>query len=391
MKFLDHIRLSISSGKGGDGLISFKQEPFQPRQGPDGGDGGEGGSVFIVGKLGLSTLSNLRYNHVYKAEDGHSGGTNAKTGRSGEDLSLSVPLGTIVRQEETGTVLAEILEPERPYLVAKGGKAGIGNIHFARSTRQIPEIATNGGAAEEFFVEMELKLMADVGLAGLPNAGKSTLLSKLSAAKPKIADYPFTTLTPQLGVVTRPVSAFVEQSFVMADIPGLIEGAKDGKGLGHEFLRHIERTRAIAFILDGKSPDTFNAEGEMSPEAQYEMLEDEIYSFSPEMKSKKTIALLTKKDLWPDETERAERFETINSYFSQRGIKCVWISAWQSDDHDLIKKTLFEMVLDAKKADDKNETLPSLAIEEEFDEAFLRSLAEYKILRSAQTNKPPRP
>ena len=235
MKFVDKTEIFIQAGDGGNGLVSFKRAKNKPRLGPDGGDGGHGGSVYLIGNKGLNTLCSFRYRATYKAERGERGGINGCTGACGADLYLPVPLGTVVTNPETGDTIAEVLDEGESILIAKGGKRGMGNMKFLTATHQAPEESTAGTPGEELTVKLELKLIADVGIAGLPNAGKSTLLSSISAARPKVADYPFTTLTPQLGVVT--VGSDIEsESFVMADIPGLIEGAGHGKGLGPRIL-----------------------------------------------------------------------------------------------------------------------------------------------------------
>ncbi|MES2746432.1 MAG: GTPase ObgE, partial [Bdellovibrionota bacterium] len=238
MKFIDQTEIDVRSGDGGDGLVSFRAAKYQPKAGLDGGDGGFGGSVYLVGNAQLNSLSSLYYRRMYAAENGGRGGTNNCTGADGDDLLIRVPVGTIAYDRETGRQVAEILEEGQQIMLAEGGVRGLGNFRFLSSTHQAAEESTAGSPGKELKISLELKLIADVGFAGFPNAGKSTLLSVISSATPKIADYPFTTLTPQLGVVDVPGnSSWDSRSFVAADIPGLIEGASDGKGLGHEFLR----------------------------------------------------------------------------------------------------------------------------------------------------------
>lgn len=244
--FIDRAKIHIKAGNGGNGMVSFRREKFVPAGGPDGGDGGKGGDIIFEVDEGLRTLIDFRYKRKYVAGSGENGGTAKRTGKSGKDLIIRVPPGTVVKDLETGRILADMVEPGQRTVVAKGGKGGAGNQHFATPTRQVPGFAKPGDPGEEYEVELELKMIADVGLVGFPNAGKSTLLSKVSAAKPKIADYPFTTLVPNLGVVRIDEGA----SFLLADIPGLIEGAHQGVGLGFDFLRHVERNRMLLHIVD---------------------------------------------------------------------------------------------------------------------------------------------
>jgi len=244
--FVDEARIEVHGGRGGNGVVSFRREKHVPRGGPDGGDGGRGGHVILVADPSLTTLVDFRYKSVYRAPSGGHGQGNNKHGKDGEDLVLRVPVGTVVYEEGSDVPLADMSVPGYKFIAARGGRGGFGNAHFATSTRQTPRIAEKGEPGESKILRLELKLLADVGIVGFPNVGKSTLISRVSAAKPKIADYPFTTLVPNLGVVR--VSE--ERSFVMADIPGLIEGAHEGAGLGHRFLRHIERTRMLVHMLD---------------------------------------------------------------------------------------------------------------------------------------------
>lgn len=250
--FYDHTKIFVKAGNGGNGSIHFRREKFAPRGGPDGGDGGRGGSVYIEATANLNTLVDYRYKQHFKAESGEAGMRQKMHGAKGEDIVLKVPCGTIIRNAETQELLADLVESGQQVMVARGGRGGLGNVHFATSTRQAPREAQNGEPGEERWLALELRLIADIGLVGYPNAGKSTLLSVVSAAKPKIADYPFTTLVPNLGVVEIG-QAGDEFGFVMADIPGLIEGAAQGHGLGHEFLRHVRRTRLLVHLVDGAS------------------------------------------------------------------------------------------------------------------------------------------
>ena len=284
MKFVDYVTISVRSGKGGAGASTFRHEKFAAFGGPNGGDGGPGGSVILEGDKSLYTLLDLRYNRHHFAKAGESGMGAMKSGKAAADVVLRVPLGTVARDGETGARLGEITEPGQRIVLAQGGKGGLGNTHFKSATRQAPQYAQPGLPGEEREVTIELKLLADVGLVGFPNAGKSTLVSSVSAAKPKIADYPFTTLEPQLGIVD--VGDY--RSFVIADIPGLIEGASDGRGLGTRFLKHVERNAVLLFCL---------AADEDSPAAQYDTLLAELRAFSPHLLSKPRLVALTKMDL----------------------------------------------------------------------------------------------
>lgn len=244
--FIDRTKIIVASGSGGHGAVSFHREKYVNAGGPDGGDGGKGGDVIFVVDEGASTLADFKYRRKFKAENGANGAKNKMTGKSGADVLIKVPQGTLIREAETGRILADLVESGERCIIAKGGKGGLGNMHFATSTRQIPNFARAGEDGKELELLLELKLLADVGLAGFPNVGKSTLLSVTTGARPEIADYPFTTVRPNLGVVFNNG----ERSYVMADIPGLIEGASEGQGLGHEFLRHIERTRLLIHVVD---------------------------------------------------------------------------------------------------------------------------------------------
>ncbi len=255
MKFVDEVRIHVKAGDGGDGAIAWRREKFVPRGGPAGGDGGDGGDVALVVDAQLLTLLDYRYVHEHRARDGENGRGSDQNGQSGPPLELRVPPGTVVRDAATGEVLADLGEPGRRLVVAKGGRGGLGNMNFATSTRQAPRYAEPGTAGEERELVLELKLLADVGIIGYPNAGKSTLISRISRARPKIADYPFTTLTPNLGVV----SYRGERSFVVADIPGLVEGAHAGAGLGHQFLRHVERCRVLVHLVSAVTGEGVDA------------------------------------------------------------------------------------------------------------------------------------
>jgi GTP-binding protein len=282
--FVDRAVIQVSAGTGGSGAEAFRRESGVPRGGPSGGDGGRGGDVILEADAQLTTLLDHSYRRQYKAERGWHGEGSNKTGRSGEDLVLKVPPGTIVRDVDTGEVLGELLEPEARLVVARGGRGGRGNARFATATRQAPRHWEPGAEGESRSLELELKLIADVGFVGEPNSGKSTLLSSISAAHPKIADYPFTTLTPNLGVVG--LSDF--RSLSVADIPGLIEGAHEGKGLGHQFLRHVERTHVLAHLVPVDSPDA---------QAEYDRVREELARYSEALVRTPHCLVLTKSDL----------------------------------------------------------------------------------------------
>lgn len=302
--FIDHSKLRVKAGNGGDGVVSFRREKFVPKGGPDGGDGGRGGNVIAIGDENVNTLLDYKFNKLYKAENGKHGSGNRKTGASGEDIFLRVPLGTeIFHNKEDGkkVKLGDITHHGEELIIAKGGRGGKGNSNFATPTNQAPRHATPGRHTDEVELEFVLKLMADVGLVGFPNAGKSTLLSVLSAARPKIADYEFTTLEPMLGVVR--VGDY--QSFVMADIPGIIEGAHMGKGLGIQFLKHIQRTSVLLFLIEVSATD---------PISVYQTLRAELYLYDKFMDKKPFLVVISKLDTVPEE-EREAVIEQISAQF----------------------------------------------------------------------------
>ncbi len=285
MIFIDEATITVKAGNGGDGCVSFRREKYVPRGGPDGGDGGDGGSVIFVADPHMSTLMDFRYRKVYRAGNGEHGKGKKQHGKNGVELRIPVPVGTVIRDEQTGQQLADLVKPHQEVLVVKGGRGGRGNCHFASATNQTPRNAEEGGKVDEKTVHFELKLIADVGLVGQPNAGKSTLLSRISAARPKIAPYPFTTLKPMLGVVNAKGC-----EFVTADIPGIIEGAHEGKGMGLSFLRHIERTLMIAVLIDVTSND---------PTRDYRQIRNELRKYSRELWERLHCVVLTKCDLLP--------------------------------------------------------------------------------------------
>jgi GTP-binding protein len=290
--FIDHVKLHVQAGKGGAGAVHFRREKSVPKGGPDGGDGGRGGHIILQGNAQLSTLLHLRYRKHVAAEHGQSGSGGCRFGATGADIVLQVPLGTVAKDAETGQVLLEITQEGDQQLLMQGGRGGLGNVHFKSATQQTPRYAQPGELGAEGWIVLELKLLADVGLVGFPNAGKSTLLSVVSAAKPKIAAYPFTTLVPQLGIVAYRDN----QSFVMADIPGIIEGAATGRGLGTRFLRHIERNAVLLFIVASDSPDIYRT---------YSTLVQELQAHNPELLDKPRLLAVSKIDLLDENTERA--------------------------------------------------------------------------------------
>lgn len=303
--FVDVAKIHLKAGNGGNGAVSFHREKYVAAGGPDGGDGGKGGSIIFKVDDNLSTLADFRYKRKYCAENGQNGGASRCTGKSAPDLIISVPRGTVVKDAESGRIIADVSDDEK-YLIAKGGNGGWGNIHFATATRQVPRFAKNGNPGEELDIVLELKLLADVGLIGFPNVGKSTLISVVSEAKPKIANYHFTTLTPVLGVVRMGEGS----SFVMADIPGLIEGAGEGVGLGHEFLRHVERCRMLLHVIDASG-----SEGR-DPIDDFDKINKELAIFSDELKDRPQIVVANKCDLCEDED-----IEKLRAYFEGKGYK----------------------------------------------------------------------
>ncbi len=307
MKFVDQVRIRVMAGDGGNGCVSFRRERYVPRGGPDGGDGGNGGDVILQADGQLSTLLDLSYPQQLRARKGTHGKGKDQTGRNGKDLIIRVPVGTLVRDDESGELLQDLLFDGQQFVVAVGGRGGKGNARFATSTQRAPRHAEKGEKGEEHWLRLDLKLLADVGLIGFPNAGKSTLLSKISSARPKIGDYPFTTLVPNLGVVTEE-----DRPFVVADIPGLIEGASGGAGLGLTFLRHVERTRLLVHLLD------ISGEPLCNPVKDFDTLNSELNAYHPSLSEKIQIVALNKIDL-PSVRERAaevkKRFEGMGHRF----------------------------------------------------------------------------
>ncbi|GCE24932.1 GTPase Obg [Dictyobacter alpinus] len=304
--FYDHTKILVKAGNGGDGSIHFRREKFAPFGGPDGGDGGRGGSIYFEATNSLNTLIDYRYKQQFKAESGAPGVRQKMHGSKGEDIVLQVPCGTIIRDAQTDVLIADLTEPGQQIMVARGGRGGLGNVHYATSTRQAPKESQRGEPGEERWLKLELRVIADVGLVGYPNAGKSTLLSVISAARPKIANYPFTTLEPNLGVVEvgQPRSGD-GYDFVVADIPGLIEGAAQGVGLGHEFLRHIRRTRLLIHMVDGSAI-------ERDPWTDFEAINKELREYDAELAQRPQMVVLNKMDIpeaqehWPEFKAKVE-------------------------------------------------------------------------------------
>lgn len=321
--FVDYIKIYCRSGKGGAGSVHFRREKYIEKGGPDGGDGGKGGDVIAVGNKNLWTLLHLRYTRHLRADGGLNGGRSRSTGADGADAILELPLGTVCKDFETGEVICEVIEDGERHVLLKGGRGGLGNDHFKTSTNQAPEYAQPGEEYKEQQILFELKVLADVGLVGFPNAGKSTLLSVVSAAKPEIADYPFTTLVPNLGIV----SYRDNRSFAMADIPGIIEGAHEGKGLGLRFLRHIERNAVLLFLVPASSDDV---------RKEYEILLNELKQFNPELLDKDRLLAVSKSDMLDDELE-----EMISAELE--GIPHVFISSVAQKGLEELKDQLWAL------------------------------------------------
>jgi len=302
MKFVDEATIRVKAGNGGHGTLSFRREKYVARGGPDGGDGGDGGDVYLVASDATNTLADFSVSRKYSAENGAAGAGRNKTGRGGADIEVVIPCGTTVSDIDTGELIGDLVEPGQRLKVAAGGDGGLGNTRFKSSTNRAPRKTTQGTLGEARHLRLELKLIADVGLVGMPNAGKSTLLSAMSAAKPKIADYPFTTVRPHLGVV----SVGPLQSFVMADIPGLIEGAAEGSGLGIRFLRHVQRTRLLLHVIDVAPPDA-----EADPVADFTTIDAELRNFSPELADRTRWLVLNKIDLVPGDVLNALRADLL--------------------------------------------------------------------------------
>lgn len=328
--FIDYTEIYIKAGDGGDGAVSFRREKYIPNGGPDGGDGGDGGDVIFKVDPGLSTLIDFRYKRKFTAESGQKGGNRNMSGKRGGDLTICVPQGTVVKEKETGRIIADLSKNGQQEIIARGGKGGAGNQHFATPTRQVPNFARNGTPGQELNVTIELKLIADVGLLGFPNVGKSTLLSVVSSARPKIANYQFTTVQPVLGVV----SLGGGESFVMADMPGLIEGAHEGAGLGHHFLRHIERTKLLIHVVDIAETDGRNAQED------FDAINRELELYDPELAKRPQVIAANKIDALYDK----EKLITFKSKMEERGYKVFPISAATKQGVEPLIRYVYEML-----------------------------------------------
>ncbi|NLZ83596.1 MAG: GTPase ObgE [Clostridiales bacterium] len=362
--FADRAEIYIRSGKGGDGHVSFRREIYVPAGGPDGGDGGRGGNLILVIDEGLNTLSDYRYQRKFAAQDGEPGGKKKCSGKDGTDLILKVPLGTIVREKESGKVIVDMSDPKQREVILKGGKGGKGNMNYATPTMQAPKYAKPGQKAQELNVILELKLIADVGLVGFPNVGKSTLLSRVSNAKPKIANYHFTTLNPNLGVVDLPGGGFV-----MADIPGLIEGASKGLGLGHEFLRHIERTKVMIHMVDAAS-----TEGR-DPIEDIDTINGELKAYNPEIAGRPQVIAANKTDVLFEDDEN-EIIQKLKETYEPQGIPVFSISAVSG-------KGIKELLYHVKGLLDKMDQSPIVFEREFFPEDMANSDEAFSVWKEA--------
>ncbi|MBX3611705.1 MAG: GTPase ObgE [Hydrogenophaga sp.] len=339
MKFVDEATIDVAAGDGGNGCASFRHEKFKEFGGPDGGDGGRGGHVFALADAGLNTLVDFRYTRRFEAQRGEHGKGSDMFGVKGDDVVLKMPVGTVVTDAETGEVVCELLRPGEQVMIAKGGDGGFGNLHYKSSTNRAPRQKTPGWPGERKSLRLELKVLADVGLLGMPNAGKSTLIAAISNARPKIADYPFTTLHPNLGVVR----VGPEKSFVVADVPGLIEGASEGAGLGHQFLRHLQRTRLLLHLVDAAPFD----EG-VDPVVQVRAIAGELKKFDQALFEKPRWLVLNKVDMLPEE-ERAERIKAIVRRLRYKG-PVFQISALTREGCELLVQKVFEHIDGVRRA-----------------------------------------
>ncbi len=343
MQFIDKAKIKISSGKGGNGVVAWRREKFVEKGGPAGGDGGKGGSVYLVADEGLSTLLDFTYRSIFKADNGENGFKKSMHGKSAKDLYIKVPTGTIVKDLKTGNIIADLTQHEQKVLVARGGRGGRGNIHFCTPQNRAPQYCEPGEPGIERELQLELKLLADVGLLGFPNAGKSTFISRVSAAKPKIADYPFTTLVPNLGVVRKDSG----DGYVIADIPGLIEGASEGVGLGHDFLRHVERCRFLLHIVDGT---------EIDPVKNYKIINEELAKYSEKLAKLYQVVAINKIDVIDKDHQ-----EALKKEFNEIGVEPFFISAVTGENIDTLKHEL------EHKVDTIEKPKSEVTVEEDFE------------------------
>lgn len=363
--FIDRARIFVQSGKGGDGMSSFRHEKFVPKGGPNGGDGGQGGNVVLVADRNVNTLVDFRFRRLFKAKPGGKGEGSNKYGRNAEDLVITVPLGTIVKDEETGQVMADLSRDGQRAIVAKGGRGGRGNWHFRTSANRTPTFAERGEPGEERWLRLELKVLADVGLLGYPSVGKSSILRKVSAAQPEVAAYHFTTLNPILGVVNLPD----HRSFVMADIPGLIDGASEGVGLGHDFLRHIERTKILIHVID-----VSGIEGR-DPIEDYEKINAELAKYSEKLSRKQPIVAANKIDLLGD----SDNLERLMDYMAAHGVEVYPICAMTGEGMDKLLERVWTMLEEYVEEPDetteevvyKAQNKPDFEVKRDDDGAFV--------------------
>ncbi len=336
---VDRATIHVRSGKGGDGCVAFRREKYINKGGPSGGDGGNGGDVILVAEAGVDTLLDFTGRHHWRAPDGEPGGSKQKHGANGDDLEIRLPPGTLIYNDETGELVVDLAEPETRHVIAAGGRGGFGNEHFKSPTNQTPREATPGEPSVELTLRMELKLVADVGLIGMPNAGKSTLLSRLTAARPKIADYPFTTLEPNLGIAEIP-GEFGARRLVIADIPGLIEGAAGGAGLGHEFLRHVERTRVLVHLLEIEPTDGSD------PVENFTAINQELFDYSTQLARKPQIVAVSKMDLLAGDEDRQVAAELVEQATGQPVLP---VSSVSGDGVAALLERCWQVVQEAKQ------------------------------------------
>ena len=359
MQFIDQARIAVRGGRGGDGIVAFRREKYVPAGGPSGGDGGRGGDVLLRADPNLQTLLDFKYQRLFAAADGVRGGPNRSSGASGKPLLIKVPCGTEVRDCRTGILLGDLTEVGQELLVARGGRGGLGNAHYLSNRNRAPEKCTEGREGESWDLQLELKLLAEVGIIGQPNAGKSTLIAVLSAARPRIADYPFTTLVPNLGVVRRSSG----DGTVFADIPGLIAGAAQGAGLGHDFLRHIERTRLLLHLVDASSDDVV---------ADLKVVEDELRAYGHGLEARPRLIVLSKRELL-EEGELEERIEQVRAHGARPGVlpalgDPLAISAATNQDLDVLLARVWRALEEARPIEDPSAADPAPAAEEAGDE-----------------------